>query len=68
MCVMIDLSKPFDTLNGTLLLKKLKFYEFTDASQARFDSYFSGREQLVCIGDSASYLRRINIGVAQGSA
>ena len=68
LCVMIDLSKAFDTLNRTILMKKLKFYGFTDASLAWFDSYFSGREQLVCIDDSASNLRRINIGVAQGSA
>ena len=65
--VMIDLSKTLYTLNRTILMRKLKIYGSTDGSLAWFDLYFSGREQLVCIDDSASNPRRISIGVAQGN-
>ena len=68
LCVMIDLSKAFDTLNRLILLKKLEFYGIRGIPLKWFVSYFSMREQLVCIDGTNSSSRLINIGVAQGSA
>ena len=64
LCVMINLSKAFHTFKRLILKKFFKVQGFTEETLAWFDSYFSGRKQLVCIDDSTSNLRRINVGVA----
>ena len=66
-CVMIDLSKAFDTLNRSILLKKLDFYGIKGIPLKWFDYYLSILEKLVCIDGTNSISRFINIGVAQGS-
>ena len=43
--VFIDLSKAFDTVDHSILLKKLKFYDITDKNLAWFKSYLSDRKQ-----------------------
>ena len=43
--VFIDLSKIFDTVDHSILLKKLKFYGTTDKNLAWFESYLSIRKQ-----------------------
>ena len=43
--VFIDLPKAFDTVDHSILLKKLKFYGITDKNLAWFESYLSNRKQ-----------------------
>ena len=43
--VFIDMSKAFDTVDHSILLKKLKFYGITDKNLARFESYLSNKKQ-----------------------
>ena len=59
---MIDLSKAFDTLNMSILLKKLEFYEVSGVPLRWFESNFLVRERLACMK-----YRFDNIGVVQGS-
>ena len=50
--VFIDLSKVFDTVNHSILLKKLKLYGITDKNPAWFQSYLSNRKQYIEIGEN----------------
>ena len=43
--VFINLSKEFDTVDHSILLKKLKLYGITDKNPAWFESYLSNRNQ-----------------------
>ena len=45
--VFLDLSKAFDSLNRSILLKKLDYYEIQGKELDWFKSYFSERKQLV---------------------
>ena len=45
--VFIDLSKAFDTVDHSILLKKLKLYGITDKNLAWFESYLSNRKQYI---------------------
>ena len=66
--VFIDLSKAFDTVDHSILLKKLKFYGITDKNLAWFESYLSNRKQYIEIGEnSKTDLKYVTCGVPQGS-
>ena len=66
--VFIDLSKAFDTVDHSILLKKLKFYGITDKNLAWFESCFSNRKQYIKIGEnSKTDLKYVTCGVPQGS-
>ena len=45
--VFIDLSKAFDTVGYSILLKKLKLYGITEKNLAWFESYLSNRKQYI---------------------
>ena len=45
--VFIDLSKAFDTVGYSILLKKLKLYGTTEKNLAWFESYLSNRKQYI---------------------
>ena len=51
--VFIDLSKAFDTVDHSILLKKLKFYDVTDKNLAWFESYLSNRKQCIQISENS---------------
>ena len=66
--VFIDLSKAFDTVDHSILLKKLKFYGITDKNLAWFESYLSNRNQYIEIGEnSKTDLKYAPCGVPQGT-
>lgn len=65
--VFIDFSKAFDTVNHSILLKKLHHIGFRGNSYNWFQSYLSNRKQYVTIHDSTSDYRDVTIGVPQGS-
>ena len=62
------MSKAFDTVDHSILLKKLKLYGITDKILAWFESYLSYRKQYIQIGEySKTYLKYVTYGVPQGS-
>ena len=65
--VFLDLAKAFDLLNHELLLIKLQKYKFSYKSLSWFSSYLSDRSQTVSISNAFSDIRKLNIGVPQGS-
>ena len=66
--VFIDLSKAFDTVDHSILLKKLELYGITDRNHGWLKSYLSNRRQFVQINEKEkTSLETISCGVPQGS-
>ena len=66
--VYLDLSKAFDCVNHSLLLKKLENYGVRGETLKFFQSYLTGRKQKVKIDDNhVSDTKNVTIGVPQGS-
>ena len=66
--VFIDLPKAFDTVDHSILLKKLKLFGVTDKNLAWFQSYLSNRKQYIEIGEnSKTDPKYVTCGVPQGS-
>ncbi len=65
--VFCDLSKAFDVIDHTILLKKLKFYGIRGIVNDWFRDYLTNRYQYVEIENSKSTLLPIDCGVPQGS-
>ena len=62
------MSKAFDTVDHSVLLKKLKLYVITDKNLAWFQSYLSNRKQYIEIGEnSKTDPKYVTCGVPQGS-
>ena len=56
--VFIDLSKAFDTVDHSILLKKLKIYGITGKNLAWFQSYLSDTNQCIEIGENSKTDRK----------
>ena len=66
--VFIDLSKAFDTVDHSMLLKKLELYSVTDRNHSWFKNYLSNRKQFIQINNEENTeLETITRGVPQGS-
>lgn len=65
--IFLDLAKAFDCVDHDVLLKKLPFYGFRNASFKWFTSYLSDRSQRVRCSGSTSDWGVIQSGVPQGS-
>ena len=65
--VFLDLSKAFDTLDHQILLNKLEHYGVRDISLKLFQTYLSGRNQIVKFNNTVSEQLMIQTGVPQGS-
>ena len=51
--VFIDLTNAFDTVDHSILLKKLKLYGITDENFSWFERYLSTRKQYIHIGENS---------------
>ena len=65
--IFIDLKKVFDTVNHSILLRKLDHYGIRDAAHEWFVSYLSNRKQYVSVNGHVSDELVITHGVHQGS-
>ena len=65
--VFIDYSKAFDTVNHSILLRKLDKYGIRGAPLDLISNYLKNRKQIVRINQSFSSSKIIKIGIPQGS-
>ena len=67
LAIYLDFRKAFDTVNHTILLKKLSSVGIRGVAHNWFSSYLKDRQHRVKINGTKSDLRTVNIGVPQGS-
>lgn len=67
LAVYIDFSKCFDTINHSILLRKLEAYGIRGLPLALLTSYLTDRFQAVRVNGTTSDFKRISIGIPQGS-
>ena len=65
--VLLDLSKAFDSIDHRILLHKLVNVGASPMVVKWFESYLSGRNQVMRIGSSLSSQRPVTHGVPQGA-
>ena len=65
--VFMDLSKSFDTIDHTILLQKLHFYNFSEQAILLIKNYLTDRTQFVTYQGAESSKRNFSMGVPQGS-
>ena len=65
--VTLDLSKAFDTINHTILIRKLKALNIGPKTIAFFQNYLSNRTMIVNTPNDTSNIHTIKKGVPQGS-
>ena len=63
----LELSAGFDVINHSILLEKMKLYNFSEQTIDWFSSYLVGRSQCVQIESSLSPSLPVPWGVPQGS-
>ncbi len=66
--VLLDLSAAFDTIDHSILLRRLqKYFGISGTALSWFRSYLTDRSQRVIIGDEKSTPATLDFGVPQGS-
>ena len=65
--IFLDLAKAFDTVDHSILLRKLKMYGIRGNLFNLLESYLSGRSQYVKLDNVCSSTIQVKYGVPQGS-
>ena len=65
--VFLDLKKAFDTIDHSIILRKLQFYGIEQESLKWFQSYLDDRKQVCCVNGHMSNSRSVSCWVPQGS-
>ena len=65
--IALDIKKAFDSVNHTILLKKLSHYGIRGVCYKLFESYLINRQQYAYVNNTISSLQEIKTGVPQGS-
>ena len=65
--IFVDLSKAFDSIYHSLLLKKLSRYGLRGKALKWFQDYLTERKQQVVYGEEVSEWSKVTTGVPQGS-
>ncbi|CAB3990185.1 Hypothetical predicted protein, partial [Paramuricea clavata] len=65
--IFIDLKKAFDTIDHTILLRKLRIYGVDENGIKFFESYLNNRSQRYCVNGELSETAKITCGVPQVS-
>ena len=66
--IFVNLLKAFDTVDHTILLKKLEIYGITGTNLAWFRSYLTNGNQFICINsDNKTSGQKVTCRVPQGS-
>ena len=65
--IFVDLEKAFDTVNHSILLKKMKHYGVRGVVHQWFASYLLNRKQFISVNGHNSSLKKVSCGVPQGS-
>ena len=65
--VFLDLKKAFDTIEHSIILRKLQFYGIEQESLKWFQSYLDDRKQVCCVNGHMSNSLSVSCGVPQGS-
>ena len=66
--ILLDLSAAFDTIDHTILLRRMTLMGITGSALARVTFFLGGRTQEVLMGDFTSDTRTLSCGVPQSSA
>ena len=66
--VFLDFSKAFDTVNHTILLKKMERYGIRGVPLQLFASYLTNRQQYVQMGSTVSSEQTMTCGIPQASS
>ena len=65
--IFLDLAKAFDTVNHSILIRKLNKYGIRGQALKLLESYITSRTQFVSINNVDSETTSIELGVPQGS-
>ena len=65
--IFLDLSEAFDTVNHSILCKKLEFYGIRGIALDWIRNYLSDRSQYVEYNNDTSEMKTVTCGVPQGS-
>ena len=66
-CLLIDLTKAFDSVDHLTLIVKLKNFNIADNIIQWMVAFLTGRNQFVKIGEKWSFTKIINRSIVQGS-